>query len=609
MDHIKKLKTAFLFTLIVSFSAISGFYAGSVFQEPEDNKAVYADTRHVTNISDDSFSGHNVSALDFRRAQRPSNSGNFLIGIIAQKRHDWRTASHYFERLLDKDPDNIALKRRTMVLFLGSNQLDRAARIAYELKRNNVFDAMASVILVLEAVKNERFDEALNVIENMSDSHDSKVVRPLLTAWVKAALGELDVDNLLANPLYIYDAVSVASYLDRKDGSQEIIQKALNQNGIVSYDLERIGDLLAQRDLNEKALTFYKAARKQQGKNISRLTTKIAALKQAVSIDPDDFIVEPPATAAQGLARSLFDISMVLFRQGADEPARLYACMAIALDTDFTDARFLLGHIMTHEGQLDEAFRQYTAISQNDKGYLKAQRQAANILEQAEYYEDAIAILENLEKSYGDVKSRIEIGNVYRGQEKYKAALKSYNKAFKRIGENDRDKWNLYYLRGMTHERLGQFDDAVADLNKALELQPDNAYILNYLGYSLADKGRELDRALKLIRKAAALEPNDGYITDSLGWVLYRLGEYEQAVPHLERAVELLPYDAIINDHLGDAYWQVGRELEARFQWRRALNHSEDEELSVEINKKMDMGLDRYNAIQAAQNDTGADVE
>ena len=89
----------------------------------------------------------------------------------------------------------------------------------------------------------------------------------------------------------------------------------------------------------------------------------------------------------------------------------------------------------------------------------------------------------------------------------------------------------------------------------------------------MADRGLNLAESLDMIARAADLRPRDGYITDSLGWVHYRMGNYEEAVAPLEKAVELLPYDPTINDHLGDAYWQVGRKTEARFQWRRALNH------------------------------------
>ena len=130
-----------------------------------------------------------------------------------------------------------------------------------------------------------------------------------------------------------------------------------------------------------------------------------------------------------------------------------------------------------------------------------------------------------------------------------------------------------------------------ADFLRALELEPDQPLVLNYLGYTWVEQGRNLDEARTMIEKAVELRPDDGYIVDSLGWVAYRLGDLEEAVYQLELAVELVPGDPIINDHLGDAYWQVGRLNEARFQWRRVLTLEPEDELADQIRRKLADGL------------------
>ena len=132
--------------------------------------------------------------------------------------------------------------------------------------------------------------------------------------------------------------------------------------------------------------------------------------------------------------------------------------------------------------------------------------------------------------------------------------------------------WPLFYSRGIARERAGDWPRAEADLLRALELSPDQPYVLNYLGYTWADQGRNLDRAKAMLLRATELRPQDGNIADSLGWVLFRLGDMRGAVTWLEKAVELEPRSSVINDHLGDAYWAAGRQREARFQWRRALD-------------------------------------
>jgi Flp pilus assembly protein TadD len=129
-----------------------------------------------------------------------------------------------------------------------------------------------------------------------------------------------------------------------------------------------------------------------------------------------------------------------------------------------------------------------------------------------------------------------------------------------------------------------------------LELAPDQFQVLNYVGYTLVDRGEQLDEALEMIQKAVAAQPDAGYIIDSLGWAQYRLGFYNEAVVHMERAAELMATDPIVNDHLGDVYWAVGRKTEARFQWRRALSFAIDysgpEAVDPKrIQRKLEVGL------------------
>jgi Tfp pilus assembly protein PilF len=130
--------------------------------------------------------------------------------------------------------------------------------------------------------------------------------------------------------------------------------------------------------------------------------------------------------------------------------------------------------------------------------------------------------------------------------------------------------------------------------------------VLNYLGYSLVEQGRNLDEALNMIERAVAASPGSGYIVDSLGWVLYRLGRYEEAVSQMERAVELVAVDPVVNDHLGDVYWAVGREREAEFQWRRALSFvdpqdSDSEADPARMRRKLEIGLDAVLSEEGAQ--------
>ena len=189
------------------------------------------------------------------------------------------------------------------------------------------------------------------------------------------------------------------------------------------------------------------------------------------------------------------------------------------------------------------------------------------------------------------MRAYLALGGVYASQEKYREAAGLYDEAVQQLGTPIPDNWNIYYQRGIAYERLKEWPKAEPNFRTALELYPDQPQVLNYLGYSWVDMNMNLEEGLEMIRKAVNLRPNDGYIVDSLGWAYYRLGRFEEAVRELERAVALKPDDPILNDHLGDAYWRAGRKREATFQWAHARDMEPEPDLLASVERKLAEGL------------------
>jgi tetratricopeptide (TPR) repeat protein len=193
------------------------------------------------------------------------------------------------------------------------------------------------------------------------------------------------------------------------------------------------------------------------------------------------------------------------------------------------------------------------------------------------------------------INDRLEIldalGNITRSRKMYGEAVGYYDRALALIDKPEKRHWVYFYARGTSYERLKNWPAAEVDLEKALGLFPDQPLILNYLGYSWIDQGRNMKRGMALIEKAVALKPDDGYVVDSLGWAHFKQGNFKEAVRYLERAVELKPNDPVLNDHLGDALWKVGREREARFQWDQALSLKPEPEDAIKIRRKLDQGM------------------
>ena len=198
------------------------------------------------------------------------------------------------------------------------------------------------------------------------------------------------------------------------------------------------------------------------------------------------------------------------------------------------------------------------------------------------------------------------LGDALRQQDRFEEAVVAYDRALDIADESGGSSWFLLYARAISHERQGNWEQAESDFRAALELNPSQPQVLNYLGYSLVEKRIRLDEALEMIELAVAASPDSGYIIDSLGWALYRLGRYQEAVPHMERAVELMAVDPVVNDHLGDVYWAVGRYREAEFQWSRALSFIDQAQTAEDIDpdrirRKLEVGLDEVLADEGAE--------
>ena len=211
----------------------------------------------------------------------------------------------------------------------------------------------------------------------------------------------------------------------------------------------------------------------------------------------------------------------------------------------------------------------------------------------AERRDEGIAALFALREKHPEhVQLHIALGEMLRRSERYAEAADAYSEAIGLIGEIEPRQWFLHYYRAISYERIKDWARAEPDFHRALELFPDHPQVLNYLGYTLLERGERIDEAMEMIKSAVAQRPEDGHIIDSLAWGYFLLGRFEEAVEPMERASLLMPLDAVVTDHLGDVYWAVGRRLEARFQWRRALSFENPDADPARIRRKLEIGLD-----------------
>ena len=189
-------------------------------------------------------------------------------------------------------------------------------------------------------------------------------------------------------------------------------------------------------------------------------------------------------------------------------------------------------------------------------------------------------------------KFLFDLGNFYRNAKEYDQAIVYYTKILNLIGEDKEIKSDLLYRRGASYERMGNYEQADKDMLLSLQINPNDAYVLNYLAYSWLERDHKIDTAIEMLEKAYSLETNDPYITDSIGWAYYLINDYVKAEKYLKRAVELMPNDAIVSDHYGDILWKLGYKIQARYFWKSVFKMKDvDDELLKKTKLKIIEGL------------------
>jgi tetratricopeptide (TPR) repeat protein len=523
--------------------------------------------------------------------------GSYLAARHAQQVHDYASAAQLMEKALGDDPNNLDLVRRTFTLRVSDGHVAEAVPLAQRIVDLDGNSGLAATVLLVEEIKAGHYDAALKRTQTLSHEGAQRFAVPLLSAWMDVGLGHpAEARQVLVQmgdlkglePLRALHTALIADYADQVEDAQKAYEALLSGEAQPTFRvIEVAGNFYERHGLADKAKALYTRflADDEETDEAAAGLARIAAGKVPAKL------VDTPQ---KGAAEALFDLASLLNQRETMDASLIYARLALELEPDFPLAQLLAGEIRDDQGRTADALALYRAVDTHSSLSWSARLRAALALDQLGKTDEAETTLKALAAERpAAIEPLVELGDVLRGHEKYQDAADAYDQAIARQKAGDQNSWRLYYDRGVSLERSGRWPLAEADLKHALELAPQEPLVLNYLGYSWIDKGENLSDALKMIQRAVELRPNDGYIVDSLGWAYYRLGDLPKATQFLERAIELMPEDPTINDHLGDVYWRDGRVAEARFQWRRALQFGPEAGDAKVIETKLDRGLDK----------------
>ena len=548
------------------------------------------------------------SHAEFLIGDVTSLSGNYLAGRSAGKERDNEIAADYLSKALIQDPDNPALIEKLFLLEVSSGNLPESEELAIKVLSFNSQHRMARIVLGLRDFRSRHYGQARKNFTEASYTPVGELTSALLSAWAFAGEGNLKeafatLDKLDGNDSFAnfktYHSALIADYLSNAIRADASYKKAYEQAGTSLRVVQAYGNFLERHDRRDEAIKIYQAFIEGGEDNI---LVKLALKRAGDGKAPLPFIATPGA----GASEALFSLAAAMTDEQSIDVALLYAQLSLSFNADRPVVLTLLGDIYVDTKQYQNAINSYEQTPLGSPLRINADTEIAVNLQRLERTKEAQEKLKDIiARDPANYDALVTLGNIYRSNEEFPLAAETYSAALALRKTLEKDNWRILYYRGIAFERQKIWDKAEADFRKALSLSPEEPLILNYLGYSMIEKKINLNEALGMVKKAVELKPNDGYIVDSLGWAYFQLGDYEEAASNIERAVDLNPADPIIGEHLGDAYWRVGRTLEARFQWQHAKDNGPGPEDLKRIEEKLLNGLPDEPVTKPAENKTG----
>lgn len=527
--------------------------------------------------------------------------GAYLAARQANFDRDFLASAEYFERALENAPDNLGMLDSTVYTYVSLGAFEAAIPHAQRLRELEINSQVGNLAFLVNDAKNDAWDD---VLADLSDGQEiSPLIDEIARAWaifgqgqVTEALAAFDAAAQSAGMTHfaLYNKALALASVGDFEGADALLSEDSNKSiqqtrrGTIAHS-----QILSQLGRNQDALDLLNQA--FGGEFDASVQSLVDALASGERV-PYSLASGP----REGLAELLFTAASVMAGEADPTYTILFARGATALYPNHIEALMLTGNLYEGMGLYDLANDTYALVPQDDPAFVDAELARADALQRADRLEAATEVLQSLARNYPDLAAaHASLGDVLRRRDLMREAKPAYERALELYAQ-DNIRWYTHYMLGIVNHDLDLWPEAEAHFRAALEIVPTHPSILNYLGYSLVERGEKLDEALEMIITAVQIEPENGAIVDSLGWVQFQLGKYEDAIVQMERAAELEPVDPIVNDHLGDALWAVGRKNEASFQWKRALSFGPTEEDAARIRRKLEVGLDKVREEEGA---------
>ena len=526
------------------------------------------------------------------------NLSRYFSGIVAYENKDNSSALNFFNSskiLLDQhDP---FLKRYIYSLVL-ENKISQAINIVKRNKNKNNTDYFdAHLLLIIDYLKKNNLSEAYSYLIEMENLVSDDRVDAAILESLKDYIFTFKEIKILKNKKNFGKLSSISEAFQRcyiqDDNTDAYFSKLINNPEIdysryiffyLAYLIEN-DRIIEAKKITDDIHYINSTLLLSQGKSWIEKGNFNQFQKVFSCRNPNDIISE-----------FLFLISNLYSSEDSFEKSNFYLNLS-----NFLNPKFIFNLSLVAENQyLNKEYKKArkTLKKLDNKNnifydWYRIKKEAQIIAKEVGNNESLNFINSEFKKIVSPNKKILfDMANFYKNFKKYDEAIIYYTQLIEIFDDNSEIKQDLLYRRGGTYERMKEYSKSDKDLQDSLKIDPDDAYVLNYLAYSWLERNFKIEEAIKMLETAYELESDDPYIIDSIGWAYYLTNDYKKAEKFLKRAVELMPDDSIVNDHYGDILWKLNRKIQARYFWRNVLKMEDvDEEMLNKINKKIIEGL------------------
>jgi len=523
---------------------------------------------------------------------------NYFSGIVAYENQDNSKALKFFKssKFLIKRHNSYLEKYIYSLVLEGKVQL-ATNEIKKNLTENNSKFFEAHLLLALDSLRKKKYKKSKNHLEqSYTFINDDRV--------------SLIIAETLKQYLYVFEENKISN-TKKKFGNfsfiNEVFQRCyLNDKNTKTY-FDKIVNTIDNEDYS-RYIFFYINYLIENNKydEAKEITNNLDYLVSSLLISQGKKWVEDrelkefnkifSCRNSDDIVSELFFLVANLYSSQNDyELSNFYLNVAYYLNPKFRFNLSLLAENHYLNKDYLKTLKILKSFNKKDEFYYWFKiKKEAQIISHQQGSESSMSFINLKFKQIKDpsIKIIFDVANFSKNAKKYKEAIKYYDQIISKIDVNSKLYAEILYRRGSSYERLADYKNSDKDLLKSLEINPDDAYVLNYLAYSWLERKYNIDTALQMLEKAYESRSNDPYIIDSIGWAYFLTEDYIKAETFLKRAVELMPEDPIVNDHYGDILWKLDRKIQARYLWESVLNLKETEdEMRKIISDKLIEGL------------------